>query len=161
MEGAWRVLGASLFLLKLIASCFLRYAYNLYASLCAKHFKVVTLQGLYIGLGRVHAHRVPNRVPYVMVRYNNVPVPVQVYICTVPPYRYRTVRFRYSTVQYGTVRYRFRYRFRYITVPYRMVPVSYGTKFVPSVIIVRYGTKEFHNNFSGTRFWTQRYAVEF
>ncbi len=119
-----------------------------YCTVFQDSLQSVNLQGLYLGLCRVHTHRVPNIVPYVTVRYNIVPV--QVYNFTVP---YRTVPPHYCTIPYrtssgtgsGTVSYR---------------TVSYGTEFVP-LVIVRYGTKEFHNHFSGTRFWTKRYAVEF
>ncbi len=84
--------------------------------------QLVKLQGLYLGLGRMHMHIVPIRVPYVSVRYNIVQV--QVYNCTVP---YRTVPGQYRTVPYGT---------EFVPDPYRTIPVRYGT--VPVLVLVVY-----------------------
>ncbi len=106
-----------------------------YCTVFQDSLQLANLQGLSLGLCRVHTHRVPNRVPYVAVRYNIVPV--QVYNCTVP---YRTVPPQYCTVPYrtdsgtgsGTVSYR---------------TVSYGKEFVP-LVIVRYGTSTVLKSFT-------------
>ncbi len=83
------VLGASLFLLKLTASCFLRYVNNPYASLCAKHF--------YIQLQH-------NTVLYSISRFFAIGKIARI-ISRIRPSARIEYQIEYRTLRYGTILY--------------------------------------------------------